>query len=156
MKLHSNIYAETGIFYQWILKWKKAFDNQSCPTLCDPMDCGLPGSSVRGILQERILEWVAISYSRGSSWLRDRTLVSYMSCTGRRILCHCATWEAQKMPYQGKCLVGQPAAHWDRSPLTLQYSQCTMILHQTTTIIYVHERSDRIDRKTKRVWFFQK
>ena len=38
-----------------------------CPTLCDPMDCSLPGSSVHGILQERILEWVAISFSRGSS-----------------------------------------------------------------------------------------
>ena len=36
---------------------------QSCPTLCDPMDCNLPGSSVHGILQARILEWVAISFS---------------------------------------------------------------------------------------------
>ena len=40
---------------------------QSCPTLCDPMDCSLPGSSVHRILQARILEWVAISFSRGSS-----------------------------------------------------------------------------------------
>ena len=40
---------------------------QSCPTLCDPMDCSLPGSSVHGIFQARILEWVAISFSRGSS-----------------------------------------------------------------------------------------
>ena len=40
---------------------------QSCLTLCDPMDCSLLGSSVHGILQARILEWVAISYSRGSS-----------------------------------------------------------------------------------------
>ena len=40
---------------------------QLCPTLCDPMDCSLPGSSVHGILQVRILEWVAISFSRGSS-----------------------------------------------------------------------------------------
>ena len=38
---------------------------QSCPTLCDPMDCSLSGSSVHGILQARILEWVAISFSRG-------------------------------------------------------------------------------------------
>ena len=38
---------------------------QSCPTLCDPMDCSPPGSSVHGILQARILEWVAISFSRG-------------------------------------------------------------------------------------------
>ena len=40
---------------------------QSCPTLCDPMDCNLPGSSVHEILQARILEWVAISFSGGSS-----------------------------------------------------------------------------------------
>ena len=40
---------------------------QSCPTLCDPMDCSPPGSSVHGTFQARILEWVAISFSRGSS-----------------------------------------------------------------------------------------
>ena len=49
---------------------------QSCPTLCDPVDCSPPGSSVHGILQARILEWVAISFSRGSSRPRDRTQVS--------------------------------------------------------------------------------
>ena len=40
---------------------------QSCPTLCDPTDCSPPGSSVHGVLQARILEWVAISFSRGST-----------------------------------------------------------------------------------------
>ena len=49
---------------------------QSCPILCDPMNCSLPGSFVRGILQARILEWIAVSLSRGSSRLRDQTLVS--------------------------------------------------------------------------------
>ena len=49
---------------------------QSCPTLCDPMDCSPPGSSVHRILQARVLEWVAISFSRGSSRPRDRTQVS--------------------------------------------------------------------------------
>ena len=49
---------------------------QSCPTLCDPVDCSPPGSSLRGILQARILEWVAISFSRRSSQPRDRTQVS--------------------------------------------------------------------------------
>ena len=44
---------------------------QSCPTLCDPVDCSLPGSSVLGILQARVPEWVAISFSRGSSQPRD-------------------------------------------------------------------------------------
>ena len=54
----------------------KALVAQSCLTLCDPMDCSLPGSSVHGILQGRILEWVAILFSRGSSWLRDWIWVS--------------------------------------------------------------------------------
>ena len=49
---------------------------QSCPTLFDPMDCSLPGSSVHGIFQAIVLEWIAISFSRGSSWPRDRTWVS--------------------------------------------------------------------------------
>ena len=49
---------------------------QSCPALCDPMDCRLPGSSIPGILQVRLLEWVAISPSRGSSPPRDQTRVS--------------------------------------------------------------------------------
>ena len=44
---------------------------QSCPTLCDPMDCSPPGSSVHGIFQARVLEWVAISFSRGSSQPKD-------------------------------------------------------------------------------------
>ena len=48
---------------------------QSCPTLCDPVDCSLQGSSVHGIFQARVLEWVAISFSRGSSRPRDQTQV---------------------------------------------------------------------------------
>ena len=51
---------------------------QSCLTLCDPLDCSLPGSPIHGIFQARILEWVAISFSRGSSWPRDQTQVSHI------------------------------------------------------------------------------
>ena len=54
---------------------------QSCPTLCSPMDCSPPGSSVHGIFQATILAWVAIPFSRGSSWSRDRTR---LSCTAGR------------------------------------------------------------------------
>ena len=54
---------------------------QSCPTLWDPMDYSLPGSPVHGILQARILDWVAMPFSRGSSWPRDQTWVSWT--TGR-------------------------------------------------------------------------
>ena len=63
---------------------------QSCSTLCDPMDHSPPGSSVHSILQARILEWVAISSSRGSSRPRGWTCVS---CVGRWILHHWITWE---------------------------------------------------------------
>ena len=49
---------------------------QSCPTLCDPMDCSPPGSSVHGTLRARILEWVAIPFTRRSSRIRDQTPVS--------------------------------------------------------------------------------
>ena len=64
---------------------------QSCVTLCGPMDCNVPGSSVHGILLARIPEWVAISFSRASYSPRDWT---HISCIGRRILYHWATWEA--------------------------------------------------------------
>ena len=67
---------------------------QSCPPLYDPMDCSLPISSLHGTYQARILEWVNISYSRLSSWTRDGSRVSYISCIGRWILYQCATWEA--------------------------------------------------------------
>ena len=51
---------------------------QSCLTLCDPTDCSMPGSSVHGLLQSRILEWVAVPFSRQSSQPRDRTQVSHI------------------------------------------------------------------------------
>ena len=56
---------------------------QSCPTLCDPMNCSLPGSSVHGIFQARVLERVAISFSRGFSWPRDQTQAKHC----RQMLC---------------------------------------------------------------------
>ena len=62
---------------------------QSCLTLWNPMDCSLPGSSAHGILQARILEWVAMPSSRRLFWPRDRTRhVSYISCIGRWALYH--------------------------------------------------------------------
>ena len=62
-----------------IQHWKSESEievSQLCPPLCDPMDCGPPGSSVHWILQARILEWVVISFSRGSSQPKDQTQVS--------------------------------------------------------------------------------
>ena len=63
-------------------KQTKHVKAQSCPTICDPMDCSLRGCSVHGISQARVLEWVALSFSRGSSQPRDWTQVSHI--TGRR------------------------------------------------------------------------
>ena len=68
---------------------------QSCPTLCDPVDCSLPSSFVHGISQARILEWIAIAFSRGSSWPRDPTQAS---CIGKWILYHCTTRKAPTWP----------------------------------------------------------
>ena len=78
---------------------------QSCPTLYDPVDCSPPGSSIHGILQPRILEWVAISFSRGSSWPRDWTQVSRIA--GRRFNLW-ATREAQKQHKKQKARGGGP------------------------------------------------
>ena len=68
---------------------------QSCPALCHPMGCSLLGSSVHGILQARILEWVSIPFFRGSSQPRDRTQVSW---TVGRFFTIWATWEAPECP----------------------------------------------------------
>ena len=67
---------------------------QSCLTLCNPMDCSPPGSSVHGILLARILEWVAMPSSRGPSQPKDWTHISCVSCIAGRFLTHWATWEA--------------------------------------------------------------
>ena len=70
---------------------------KSCLTLCYPTDWSLLGSSVHGIFQARILEWVAISFSRGSSWPRDQT---HISCIGRWIHYHWATSTTQQIDPQ--------------------------------------------------------
>ena len=61
---------------------------QSCSTLCDLMDCSPPGSSIRGIPQASVLEWVAMPSSRGSSRLRNQTHISNISCIDKWVLYH--------------------------------------------------------------------
>ena len=76
------------------LKWIKDLNvrpRMLCLTLCDPVDCSLPGSSVHGILQARIPEWVAMPSSRGSSQPRNQTHISYISCIGGRFFTTCST-----------------------------------------------------------------
>ena len=70
--------------YQHIA-YMKVLITQSCPTLCDPMDCSPTGTSVHGVLQARIQEWVAISFSRESSQPRDGT---QLSCIAGRLFTH--------------------------------------------------------------------
>ena len=72
----------------WLVSWwilwlfsTRAQLLQWCPTLCNPTDCSPPGPSVHGIFPAKILEWVAISSSRGSPQPRDWTLISCVSCT---------------------------------------------------------------------------
>ena len=80
----------------WIrgCKWGLSTESevaQSCPTLCNPMDCSLSGCSVHGIFQARVLEWIAISFSRGSSRPRNRTWVSHIA--GKRF----TVWATRKI-----------------------------------------------------------
>ena len=81
----STLTSILNYFYSYLLV------AQSCPTLCNPMDYSLLGSSVHGVIQARILEWVAIFFSRGSSWPRDWTRVSYIA---GRFFPTWAIWEA--------------------------------------------------------------
>ena len=74
---------------------------QLCPTLCGPMDCSPPGSSVRGILRARILEWVAMLSSRKSSPPGDGTQTSCVSCIGGQIL-YCLSHEGSPDRYRDK------------------------------------------------------
>ena len=99
--IQSYGYGELG-FKCWYLTSRICSDNhyhaqllQSCPTLCDLMDCSPPGSSVHGILQARILEWVAMPSSRGSSRPRDWIWVCCVSC----IACGFFTTELPGKPH---------------------------------------------------------
>ena len=90
LSLSSSIFNYSTLFSSWEgeKSWEGIFGSlvtKSCPILCDPMDCSPPGSSVHGIFQAEILEWVAMLSSRGSSQPRDRT---HVFCIGRQILYH--------------------------------------------------------------------
>ena len=79
---------------------------RSCPTLCNPMDLSQAPLST-GILQAGILEWAAMASSRGSSWPRDWTRVSYVSCIGRWVLYH---WSHLGSPWRS-IVIYKPAHH---------------------------------------------
>ena len=100
--MHPSVHCSTIHKSQDYCVWNvKVLVAQSCPTLCDPMDCSLPGSSVYWILQARILELVAIPFSRGSSRPRDWT---HVSCIAGRFFTVWATSEAPVKTWkQPKC-----------------------------------------------------
>ena len=80
----------------YVYTYVRAKSLQSCLTPCDAMDCSSPGSSVYGILQARILEWVAMPSSRVSSWPRDRTCVSFDSSIAGGFF---NSWATREIPY---------------------------------------------------------
>ena len=79
---------------------------RSCPTLCDPVDCRPPGSSIHGLLQARMLAWVAVSFSRGSSQPRDQIPVS---CTSGIFFTVWATFSNMSL------VIGRKGCHWEKS-----------------------------------------
>ena len=83
---------------------------QSWPTWCNPMDHSPPGCSVHGILQEKVLEWIAMPFSRGSSWPRDRTRISYIFPTqGSNLhLLHLLNWQVGPLP------LAPPGKPWNK------------------------------------------
>ena len=81
------------LWHSWMNNLITMFSHSAMVTLCNPVDCNSPGSSVYGVFQARILKWVAISFSSGSSRPRDQTWVSCISQPGRHILYHYIAWE---------------------------------------------------------------
>ena len=109
----------------WLLRVNEVLVAQSCPTLCNPMSCSQPGSSVHGISQARILEWVAISFSKRSSWPRDWTQVSYIA--GRFFL----IWATREAPRVNPALWNQvewPASRGQPSNATVS-AICAWVCH---------------------------
>ena len=133
--------------HAWIeLMYAKS--SRSCPTLCDPMDRSLPGSSVHGILQARILEWVAMPSARGFSWPRDWTCISHVSCTGRQFLTTSTTWEAPPTcMYKFSVLLGGVEFHLEVELLghivtiSLTFSGTARLFSKDATPFYLPTRS---------------
>ena len=96
---------------------------QSCPTLCNPMDCSLPGSSVHVIFQATILQWVAISFSRGFSWPRNGTR---FSCTCRRIR-YCGATRGAHLGVSGSSIRNYQNSGANKTPLSKEMNTSTVV-----------------------------
>ena len=104
---------------------------QSCPTLCDPMDCSPPGSSVHGVLQATILEWVAMPFSKGSSQPRDQTLSRDQTCLLSLL-------------------------HWQACSLLLALPGHPLVLHPLAQLIYFKPDSDSYQIIFPRLFYISK
>ena len=101
--IHQHLLNTSGLSELKVLMWQwgcACVCAQSCPTLCNPVDCSPLGSSVHGIFQARILNWVAISFFRGSSWPRNWTSVSCVSCIDRCVLYQLSHQGSPHMPVE--------------------------------------------------------
>ena len=128
-------------WYAGEVKWSEVA--QSCPTVCDPMDCSLPGSSVHGIFQAVVLEWIAISFSRGSSQARDRTQVSHS--VDRRL----TVWTTREVWYAGSVQFSSVAQSCPTlfDPMNRSTPSLPGVLHHQLpefTQTHVHRVSDTI------------
>ena len=141
-----NSFSEIGLFSVCVC------NIISCLTLCDPVDCSLPGSSVHGILQARILEWVAISFSKGSSRPRDQTAVSCIA--GRRFTLW-ATREGLLLLYYFNIIsvsVVKITSLWKRFNVCFKISPILHMLFQVFTILSnVTSRMIRVSKNDS--WF---
>ena len=107
---------------------------RSCSTLCDPMDCCLPGSSVHGIFQARILECVAISYSRGSSWPRDQNHARASPALACRFFTTSTTCKFGKLSSGQRTGKGQ-FSFWSQRKAMPKNAQTTAQLHSSHTLV---------------------
>ena len=116
---------------------------QSCLILCDPINCSLSGSSVHEIFQAKILKWVSLSYSRGSSPHRDQTHGSCISCIGRWILYH---WHHLGSPYpQLKCAFLRPPVVGAGFSMTAQVDPpCKFWVTRTFLLLRVECNPNRV------------
>ena len=106
----------------WFLICLEQASKLSCSAMfdfCDPLNCSPPGSSVHGIFQARILEWVAISFPKGSSQTRDQTHISCVSCIADRFFTHWAIGEAHVQRCLPKLSNCRYSCHAGKPPVAL-------------------------------------
>ena len=118
---------------------------QSCLTLCDPVACSLPGSSVHGISQARKLAWVALSSSRGSSRPRDQT---HVSCIGRQILHLWVTREAPDFTW-----ISLFSYLRIQSKILLQF-ECVIVIKYVQKIQLILRKWMDVTMSAIRIWYY--